>query len=136
MLGRVRHGGMQAPPPRPSLEKTLPQHSYTDYVLVISQLSSLTRLCDIHTCIYKIYLIIFTSLLSNNWPNGPMARRLTTIRSISRDSRFDPWLGHISSSFITFFRIGGLVVKLAVAILHRTVSASPGFDSRPMQRVF
>jgi hypothetical protein len=29
-------------------------------------------------------------------------------------------------------RIGGLVVKLAVAILHRTVSASPGFDSRPM----
>jgi hypothetical protein len=30
--------------------------------------------------------------------------------------------------------IGGLVVKLAVAILHndRTVSASPGFDSRPM----
>jgi hypothetical protein len=25
------------------------------------------------------------------------------------------------------------VVKLAVAILHRTVSASPGFDSRPMQ---
>jgi hypothetical protein len=26
------------------------------------------------------------------------------------------------------------VVKLAVAILHRTVSASPGFDSRPMQR--
>jgi hypothetical protein len=32
------------------------------------------------------------------------------------------------------FSIGGLVVKLAVAILHRTVSASPGFDSRPMQR--
>jgi hypothetical protein len=28
--------------------------------------------------------------------------------------------------------IGGLVVKLAVAILYRTVSASPGFDSRPM----
>ena len=25
------------------------------------------------------------------------------------------------------------MVKLAVAILHRTVSASPGFDSRPMQ---
>ena len=24
------------------------------------------------------------------------------------------------------------MVKLAVAILHRTVSASPGFDSRPM----
>jgi hypothetical protein len=32
-------------------------------------------------------------------------------------------------------RIGGLVVKLAVAIHHRTVSASPGFDSRPMQLV-
>jgi hypothetical protein len=29
-------------------------------------------------------------------------------------------------------RIGGLVVKLAVATLYRTVSASPGFDSRPM----
>lgn len=28
--------------------------------------------------------------------------------------------------------IGGLVVKLAVAILRRTVSASPEFDSRPM----
>ena len=35
---------------------------------------------------------------------------------------------HISS--IT--SIGGLVVKLAVAIHHRRVSASPGFDSRPM----
>ena len=32
--------------------------------------------------------------------------------------------------------IGGLVVKLAVAILTRTVSASPGFDSRPMQQYF
>ena len=30
------------------------------------------------------------------------------------------------------FRIGGLVVKLAVAKLHSSVSASPGFDSRPM----
>ena len=28
--------------------------------------------------------------------------------------------------------IGGLVVKLAVAIHNWTVSASPGFDSRPM----
>ena len=35
-----------------------------------------------------------------------------------------------------FHCIGGLVVKLAVAILHRTVSASPGFDSRPMQALF
>ena len=33
---------------------------------------------------------------------------------------------------LSIFRIGGLVVKLAVAILHWTVSASPGFDSRPM----
>jgi hypothetical protein len=28
------------------------------------------------------------------------------------------------------------VVKLAVAIHYRTVSASPGFDSRPMQAIF
>jgi hypothetical protein len=37
-----------------------------------------------------------------------------------------------SSTMRTVNRIGGLVVKLAVAIHHRTVSASPGFDSRPM----
>ena len=33
-------------------------------------------------------------------------------------------------------RIGGLVVKLAVAKPHSSVSASPGFDSRPMQAFF
>jgi hypothetical protein len=28
-----------------------------------------------------------------------MARRLTTIYQLSRDSRFDPWLGHSTSFF-------------------------------------
>ena len=32
--------------------------------------------------------------------------------------------------------IGGLVVKLAVAKLNSSVSASPGFDSRPMHTFF
>ena len=36
------------------------------------------------------------------------------------------------NNFAQITSIGGLVVKLAVAIHHRTVSASPGFDSRPM----
>jgi hypothetical protein len=40
--------------------------------------------------------------------------------------------GNRFSTIRTANRIGGLVVKLAVAIHHRTVSASPGFDSRPM----
>ena len=44
--------------------------------------------------------------------------------SIHQENRF--------STMRTANRIGGLVVKLAVAIHHWTVSASPGFDSRPM----
>jgi hypothetical protein len=38
----------------------------------------------------------------DNRPNGPMARRLTTITTQclkSRDSRFDPWLGHRECDF-------------------------------------
>jgi hypothetical protein len=38
-----------------------------------------------------------------------------------------------SKSVPSLSRIGGLVVKLAVAICSRATSASPGFDSRPMQ---
>ena len=56
--------------------------------------------------------------------------------SVVRQEYLYPWLGqhfHQISHLSCFKpRIGGLVVKLAVAILHRTVSASPGFDSRPM----
>jgi hypothetical protein len=43
---------------------------------------------------------------------------------------------HMKQLSPSTFCIGGLVVKLAVAILQRTVSASPGFDSRPMQVFF
>jgi hypothetical protein len=35
-----------------------------------------------------------------SWPRGPMARRLTTISQLeSRDCRFDPCRGHITTSF-------------------------------------
>jgi hypothetical protein len=34
------------------------------------------------------------------WPRGPMARRLTTISQLeSRDCRFDPCRGHITTFF-------------------------------------
>ena len=45
------------------------------------------------------------------------------------------YIHQITWSLLHNLRIGGLVVKLAVAI-HWTVSASPGFDSRPMQALF
>ncbi|KAF2133283.1 hypothetical protein P153DRAFT_153767 [Dothidotthia symphoricarpi CBS 119687] len=44
---------------------------------------------------------------SNNRPAGPMARRLTTICSKSRDCRFDPCVGHLFASLPftpSFFR--------------------------------
>ena len=44
-------------------------------------------------------------------------------------SPFDETFIEVTNNFTS---IGGLVVKLAVAIHLRTVSASPGFDSRPM----
>jgi hypothetical protein len=63
-------------------------------------------------------------------PNGPMARRLTTIsrgqtRKIpkSRDSRFDPWLGHFFCSFEVsiescFFWVGGGMGNIVLKVQH------------------
>ncbi|KAL1795520.1 hypothetical protein ACET3X_005744 [Alternaria dauci] len=65
-----------------------------------------------------------------------MARRLTTTQFDIKRFQVRPLVRSLQQFIMLgIFRIGGLVVKLAVAILHRTVSASPGFDSRPMQRL-
>jgi hypothetical protein len=64
--------------------------------------------------IWDIVTLPTTLFISvSNWPNGPMARRLTTISSVSRDSRFDPWLGH-------FFALG---TSFSPVVCRRTRSA-------------
>jgi hypothetical protein len=53
-------------------------------------------------------------------------------RAVAVQDGFSTIFSQFDISISSKNRIGGLVVKLAVAILSRTVSASPGFDFRPM----